>query len=114
MGFERRIELVVKAVETLGAAIMVLGGLWGSWRALCRGDGDTYQRVRRSVGRAILLGLEVLIIADIIRTIVVEPTTESVLALGGIVAIRIILSFALEVEMDGVWPWMRKRLDSRE
>lgn len=114
MDFESRIEMVVKAVETLGAAIMVLGGLWGTLRALRPGDGDSYQRVRRSVGRAIVLGLEVLIIAAIIRTIVVEPTTESVLALGGIVAIRIILSFALEVEMDGTWPLRRKRLESQE
>ena len=61
--------------------------------------------LRRSLGRVILLGLEILIIGDIIRTIVVEPTVESVFVLGIIVAIRIVLSFALEVEIDGHWPW---------
>ena len=60
----------------------------------------------------ILLGLEVLIIADIIRTIVVDPSLESVGALGLIVLIRIVLSFSLEVEIDGAWPWNRLRLES--
>jgi uncharacterized membrane protein len=90
----------------------VLGALWTSIQGIRRRDDDTYQGVRRGIGRSILLGLEVLIIADIIRTIVVEPTIESVLALGGIVMIRIVLSFALEVEMEGAWPWNRRRLDS--
>lgn len=62
------------------------------------------------MGRAILLGLEVLIIADIIRTILVDQTPQSVAVLGGIVAIRIALSFSLEVEIDGVWPWAKWRV----
>ena len=57
----------------------------------------------------ILLGLEVLIIGDIIRTIVVDPSLESVGVLGLIVLIRIVLSFSLEVEIDGAWPWNRWR-----
>jgi uncharacterized membrane protein len=58
----------------------------------------------------ILLGLEVLIIADIIRTIVVDQTVESVVVLGTIVLIRVVLSFSLEVEIDGMWPWNRWRI----
>ena len=58
----------------------------------------------------ILLGLEVLIIADIVRTIIVDPTLESVAVLGTIVVIRILLSFSLEVEIDGIWPWCRWQL----
>ena len=68
-------------------------------------DESGYQELRRNLGRAILLGLEVLIIADIIRTIIVDTTLESVGVLGIIVVIRIVLSFALEVEIDGSWPW---------
>ncbi|MGZ4695245.1 MAG: DUF1622 domain-containing protein, partial [Acidimicrobiales bacterium] len=71
-----------------------------------------YTDLRRNLGRAILLGLEVLIIGDIVRTIIVDPTIESVAVLGMIVVIRIVLSFALEVEIDGTWHWSRWRLGS--
>ena len=67
----------------------------------------SYEELRRNLGRSILLGLEVLIVADIVRTIIVDPTYESVVVLGVIVVVRILLSFALEVEMDGMWPWNR-------
>ena len=69
----------------------------------------SYKDLRRNLGRSILLGVEVLIIADIVRTIIVDQTFESVVVLVGIVTIRIVLSFSLEVEMDGVWPWNRLR-----
>ena len=69
-----------------------------------------YDSTRRNLGRSILLGLEVLIVADIVRTIVVDPTVESVLVLGVVVIIRIVLSFSLEVEMTGTWPWSAWRL----
>jgi hypothetical protein len=62
----------------------------------------------------ILLGLEVLIIADIIRTILVDQSLESVGVLGLIVLIRIVLSFSLEVEIDGIWPWNGWRLQSAD
>ena len=91
---------------------MVLGGLgafvvfgvraWSTKTA--RGS---YDELRRNLGRCILLGLEVLIVADIVRTIIVDTTLESVTVLGVIVIIRILLSFSLEVEIDGVWPWRR-------
>ena len=115
MGFEGVIETAVRVVEVAGAAIMVFGGLaallGGIPRVISPATRATaYEMMRRNLGRAILLGLEVLIVADIIRTIVVEPTVESVLVLGAIVIIRVLLSFSLEVEMDGVWPWARWRL----
>ncbi|MFL6241869.1 MAG: DUF1622 domain-containing protein [Acidimicrobiia bacterium] len=66
--------------------------------------------LRKNLGRVILLGLEVLIIADIIRTIVVDSTVENVAVLGIIVLIRVVLSFSLEVEIDGMWPWNRWRV----
>lgn len=98
---------VVRVVEAVGATIMILGGLGAFARFAFRTmrDESGYQELRRNLGRAILLGLEVLIIADIIRTIIVDTTLESVGVLGIIVVIRIVLSFALEVEIDGSWPW---------
>ena len=110
MTYHDAIEHVVDAVEGVGAAIMVVGAL-GAFvlcgQRLRRGAKRAYQQLREDVGRVILLGLEVLIIADIIRTIVVEPSLESVAVLGSIVVIRILLSFSLEVEIDGAWPWRR-------
>jgi len=115
MSYEHIISEVVKVVEAAGAAIMVFGGL-GSFvvfahRALrAHTAKGSYEQLRRNLGRSILLGLEVLIVADIVRTIIVDPTLESVAVLGIIVVIRILLSFSLEVEMDGVWPWRRAQL----
>jgi len=106
---------VVKVVEGVGGLIMILGGL-GAFLVFI-GDArhpssraGSYQRLRRNFGRSILLGLEVLIVADIVRTIIVDQTLQSVGVLAVIVIIRILLSFSLEVEIDGVWPWSRWRL----
>jgi uncharacterized membrane protein len=106
----------VKVAEAIGAAIMILGGLAalvGYVVSMARSPrpSDAYRTLRMHLGRAILLGLEVLIVGDIVRTIIVEPTIESVVVLGMIVVIRIVLSFSLEVEVDGVWPWNRPRLE---
>lgn len=106
---------VVDVVEGVGAGIMVFGALIAFAVAALhvrQGAERVYDELRENVGRVILLGLEVLIIADIIRTIVVAPSIESVGVLGIIVVIRILLSFSLEVEIDGAWPWNRLRLTS--
>ena len=114
MNYEEVISNLVKGVEAVGAGIMVIGGL-ASLVAFLRDAAfnvkkqGSYERLRRNLGRCILLGLEVLIVADIVRTIVVDPTFESVTVLGIIVLIRILLSFSLEVEIDGTWPWDRWR-----
>src|SRR3954467_2325900 len=118
MSYEEVISNLVKGVEAVGAGIMVIGGLV-FLIAFVRDAADdvkrqgSYERLRRNLGRCILLGLEVLIVADIVRTIIVDPTFESVTVLGIIVIIRILLSFSLEVEMDGVWPWRRAQLGQR-
>jgi uncharacterized membrane protein len=112
--YEQTISDVVKVVEAVGAGIMVLGGL-GAFLAFAvraRRAGTlhgAYPGLRRDLGRCILLGLEVLIVADIVRTIIVAPNLEGVAVLGIIVVIRILLSFSLEVEIDGVWPWRRRQ-----
>ena len=115
MSYDQVISEVVKVVEAFGAGIMVLGGLGAflvfASRALrVETAHESYDELRRNLGRCILVGLEVLIIADIVRTIIVDPTLESVAVLGVIVVIRIALSFSLEVEIDGFWPWRRWQL----
>jgi len=114
--YDEIISDVVKVVEAVGATIMVVGGLvalLGYVAAAARpaDRAGAYQKLRRNLGRVILLGLEVLIVGDIVRTIVVDPTVESVVVLGLIVVIRIVLSFSLEVEIDGSWPWNRWRAE---
>jgi uncharacterized membrane protein len=112
MEYDNAISDVVRVVEAVGAGIMVVGGFGAFVIFLARAAqperrAGSYKDLRRNLGRSILLGVEVLIIADIVRTIIVDQTFESVVVLVGIVTIRIVLSFSLEVEMDGVWPWNR-------
>jgi uncharacterized membrane protein len=114
MNYDSVISDVVRVVEGVGAGIMVVGGFGAFVIFIARTAqperrAGSYKDLRRNLGRSILLGVEVLIVADIVRTIIVDPTFESVLVLAVIVLIRIVLSFALEVEMDGVWPWNRLR-----
>ena len=118
MEFESTVSDVVRVVEAVGAMIMIAGGLGAFLVFLARVRSPerrpgSYPELRRNLGRSILLGLEVLIVADIVRTIVVDQTLESVAVLGGIVLIRIVLSVSLEVEIDGMWPWngWRRRPD---
>ncbi|WP_172592238.1 DUF1622 domain-containing protein [Subtercola boreus] len=78
-------------------------------RFLRRDGNDLYARFRQQLGRSILLGLELLVAADIIRTVAVAPTFTGVLALAGIVLIRTFLSFSLELEITGWWPWQKRQ-----
>jgi uncharacterized membrane protein len=111
MTFEEWMEQVVHGFEIAGVAILVAGSiaaLAGYVLALARGRREgAFERVRQGVGRAILLGLEVLIIADIVLTITVEATVESALTLGLVVLVRTFLSFSLEIELTGALPWRR-------
>jgi uncharacterized membrane protein len=112
VAFERIMNDAVKAFEVLGVLILIFGGfvaLIGCIVELIRGSAPSlvFDEVRARLGRAILLGLEILVVADIIRTIVVSPTLSSALSLGLIVVVRIALSFAIDVEVDGVAPWRK-------
>ena len=113
MTFEEWMEGVVHGFEIAGVAILVVGSivaLAGYVLALARGRREgAFEQVRQGVGRAILLGLEVLIIADIVQTITVEATLESALSLGLVVLVRTFLSFSLEIELEGTLPWRRGR-----
>ncbi len=111
MSFNDVMELVVHGFEIGGVAILVVGSLAAfvtaalSYRRI--GGRQAYEDARRNVGRAILLGLEFLIIADIVLTITVDPTLASAMALGLIVLVRTFLSFSLEIELEGSLPWRR-------
>ncbi len=112
MTYTEALELVVKGIEILGVAILVIGAAVsvGSYAAdFGRLDRRrAYERLRANLGRTILLGLEVLIIADIVLTVTIDLTVESAVTLGLIVLVRTFLSFSLEVELDGVVPWHRR------
>lgn len=102
---------VAQVFELAGMAVIVLGALIagaGLARSAATSGEDRIAAFRRALGRAILTGLELLVAADIIRTVAIDPTLESVAVLGLIVLIRTFLSFSLEVEIDGRWPWQKK------
>jgi uncharacterized membrane protein len=101
-----------RVVELIGVVVLIVGALLASCAftvRLVRGAAfqDAYHGLRADLGRAILLGLEFLVIADIIGTVAVEPTLHNLGVLAVIVAIRTLLSFALELEVSGRWPWQR-------
>lgn len=116
MEFDDVISNVVTVIEGAGVAVLVGGAgiaFASSARSLVRPPStdraNAYDALRRNLARVILLGLEILILADIIRTIVVDQTPSSVAVLGIVVLIRIILSWSLQVEIEGTWPWSRWR-----
>lgn len=107
MNFADVIEMIGKVVDAAGVAVIVVGvgvATWMTWQQRSV-EGDRYRAYRRRVGRAILLGLELLVAADIIRTVAVRPTFTSAGVLALIVLIRTFLSMSLEVELEGRWPW---------
>ena len=111
MTFTEAMDDVAKAFEVLGAAVLVLGLLlalamsWRVWRRTRRGR-VAYQTLRETFGGVLLLGLEILVAADLVRTVAVDRL-ENVAILGLIVLIRTFLSFSLEIEIEGVPPWRR-------
>jgi uncharacterized membrane protein len=116
--FERIMNDAVKAFEILGVVILIVGGLMALFDCVIdlirrTAPSVAFDRVRARLGRAILLGIEILVVADIIRTIVVSPTLASALSLGLIVVVRIALSFAIDVEVDGVAPWRKREAEAR-
>ena len=108
--FHETMQLIGTCVDGLGVMIIVIGAAVATARFLFVRRTDfnlAYRAYRQGLGRAILLGLEFLIVGDIIRTVVVAPTLENVLTLGLIVIIRTLLSMALQLEVEGRWPWQR-------
>jgi uncharacterized membrane protein len=115
--FRSAIEATGELLDVAGVAVMVVGALVSVPMALTghgvrtpdgqQGRVPVYRAYRQLLGRSILLGLELLVAADIIRTVAVTPTWESVGVLAVIVVIRTFLSFSLELEITGRWPWQK-------
>jgi len=112
------IDTLGRVVEFAGVVVLIAGMIWATMAAaltsMRRWRGDTvvtgpYWTFRASLARAILLGLEILIAADIILTVTVNTTIESAVVLVLIVFVRVALSFTLTVEIDGRWPWQTPR-----
>lgn len=110
------IELVAMAIELIAVAIIAGAIVYAIshylFQSILRPDeGGQYQQLKVRLGKALLLGLEILVAADIIRTVALEATLQSVAVLGLLVLIRTFLSWALVVEIEGRWPWQPKRED---
>lgn len=112
MSFYEVIDTVGKTIDVVGVAVIAIGTLISAAAAiarLTRRTGNVYRIFKENLGRSILLGLELLVAADIIRTVAVTPDARSVAVLGGIVLIRTFLSYSLQLEVTGYWPWQRSR-----
>ncbi len=110
--FQSLVEQVGMVVDAAGVLVIVVGILAASLKAILPSpvpkEADRYTIYRQRLGRAILLGLEFLVAGDIIRTVAVAPTLQNLAVLGLIVVIRTFLSFSLEMEVSGRWPWQEK------
>jgi len=105
------IEIVGKSIDAVGVAVIAIGALISAARAvvkLSRRE-PAYRPFREQLGSSILLGLEFLVAADIIRTVAVTPEPRTVAVLAGIVLIRTFLSYSLQLEVTGYWPWQAAR-----
>jgi len=117
MDLEPVFDVVAVAFEVIGAASIIVGFLIAvvlGLRSLLRGEGSiaAFQVLRTTLGGAILLGLEILVAADLVRTITSKPSLEDAVILGIIVLIRTILSMSIQIEIEGVLPWRRALLTS--
>ena len=112
MTFGEWIVLGGQLMEVAGVGVMILGAVLSVVLLVVRRrrqEASLYRQFRLDLGRAILLGLEFLVAADIIRTVSEEPALRGVIVLGLIVVIRTFLSFTLSVELEGRWPWQQGR-----
>ena len=119
MGSKQIIEFIGSSFEVIGVMVLVIGTLFAFTvfvTSLIRQGmiPPIYQALRRDMGKAILMGLELLVAADIIRTVAIDPTFVTAGVLGLIVLIRTFLSWSLEVEITGRWPWHHSHTPSRD
>ena len=113
MTYNDVIDKTGMAIDAAGVAVIVIGALIAFLVAtvrLSRREGEVYRQFRTQLGKTILLGLELLVAGDIVRTVAASPTLTSVAILAAIVAIRTFLSFSLEVEITGRWPWQKGQM----
>ncbi|HEY7341501.1 MAG TPA: DUF1622 domain-containing protein [Ktedonobacterales bacterium] len=118
MNFSTLVELLARIFDIVGLAALLIGTVAALVMYLLRviphlgAQSVAYRNLRQGLGRAILVGLELFIAADIIRTVTIEPTFQSIGVLGLIVLVRTFLSWSLEVEINGEWPWRRARREA--
>jgi len=113
MAFNDVIEKTGMAIDAAGVVVIVTGAAIAFVIAavrLSRRESEVYRRFRQQLGQTILLGLELLVAGDIVRTVAASPTLTSVAILAVIVLIRTFLSFSLEVEITGRWPWQKREI----
>lgn len=106
--FHESIELAAEGIEVLAVAVMVICTVLGTarWPFNARGNVEVaYKRYRGMLAKSLLIGLELLVAADIVRTVLVEPTLPNIATLGALVVIRTFLGWSLTVEAEGHWPW---------
>jgi uncharacterized membrane protein len=119
MDSKHTIELIVSVFELVGVAVLVIGSLIAFVRSIVsfirfHNGPVAYRHLRLYLGRSIIVGLEILIAADIVRSVAIDPTFATVGVLGLIVLVRTFLSWSLDVEINGEWPWQRSRLHKGE
>jgi uncharacterized membrane protein len=112
--FKDVVDFISKVIDAAGVAVVVAGLLLATCVFVLAqrdraGRGTAYRVYRQQVGKAILLGLEFLVAADIIRTVAVSPSFRGVGVLAVVVAVRTFLSFTLDVELNGRWPWQERQ-----
>lgn len=110
MQIEFIVSFIAKCIELVGIVVICLGLLYSLWRfSFSRKSPGfkNYKSLRETMGKSILLGLEVLVAADIIGTVVTDPSLENVYVLGLIVVIRTFLSLSIQVELEGTLPWRK-------
>ena len=103
------VELIARGLELIGVGVIAFAFVHAMLRgALHFGQRrpDAYERLKLYIGKALMLGLEFLVAADIIRTVTVKPTLEGLESLGLLVILRIVLGWSIAVEIDGCWPWL--------
>jgi uncharacterized membrane protein len=112
----RIIEFTAQGLEFVGIVVIGIGFIYAGFRALIhykQKRPNPYDRLKASIGKALQLGLEFLIAADIISTVTVEPTREKIVSLALLIVVRTFLSWSIAVEIEGCWPWQvaNKRKD---
>ena len=108
LNMKQIIEIVAKVLEMMGVAVIAFAFLHATIRSILhfsKRKEDAFEQLRFYIGKALQLGLEFLVAADIIQTVLIEPTRESILTLGLLIVVRTFLSWSIAVEIDGCWPW---------
>jgi uncharacterized membrane protein len=106
------IEYAVQLIELIAVAVILVSVLWGtfkflwkSWQSRLKGGPDYYTEYKRALAKPLILGLELLVAADVVNTVTLEASLNNLLGLGVLVLIRTFLGWSLEVETEGRWPW---------